>query len=249
MPIKFPELLQQSWNFMRNQPQFALTGIILLVVLQLLSLFVSPQVQLSPEELKSPDALDKMFAAQIVPMILSSVISVVFNILLVLNIKSINRGDYRHFFQNLGGVAKAFFPVLLLTILMVMPLSVAVSFGGTIGQGGSLSLMILPLMVTGIYLFVKFCLVVYVYLIEEPQKTMGESIKFVWQITRGKMRILFLFCILSYLFPSLISSLIGRTLGGDVGLIVAQTFGAALSLFMLIFGFRFYQAFRALPNE
>ncbi|MDO4697415.1 MAG: hypothetical protein Q4A60_01865 [Pasteurellaceae bacterium] len=248
MPIKFPELLQQSWNFMRNQTQFTLTGIGLLVALQLLSLFVSPQMQLSPEELNSPDAFEKVFQDQLLPMILSGVISVFFNILLVLNIKSINRGDYRHFFQNLAGVAKAFFPVIALTLVMVLPLSVGISFGGTVGQAGSLAILILPLMITGIYLFVKFCLVIYAYLIEEPQKTVGESIKFVWQLSRGKMRMLFLFCVISYLVPSLLSSFIGRIVGGDIGVMIAQVFGAALSLFMVIFGFRFYQAFRALPN-
>lgn len=248
MPINFAQLLQDSWNFMRNQAQFSLLGIGLLVLLQLASLFLLPQMQLTPQELQSPEAIETALSAQLTPAIAQALISVFVNTLIVLNIKSINNGNYRHFFQNLAGVGRAFFPVIALTLLMVMPFSVAVAFGGVIGQMGNLAILMLPLMITGIYIFVKLCLIIYVYLIEEPQKSIGESIGTMWALSRGKMRILFLFCVLSYVTPSLITSLFARTLGGEIGLIGSQVIGAALSLFFVIFGFRFYQAFRALPQ-
>lgn len=247
MPINFVQLLQDSWNFMRNQSQFVLFGVILLVVLQLASFFLSPQMNLSPQELQNDVAFEQAFAAQLPSMIISGLISVFVNVLIVLNIKSINNGTYRHFFQNLGEVAKRLFPALSLTILMVLPLSVAVSFGA-VGLSGGASLLVLPLMITGIFIFLKLCLVLYAYLIEEPQKTVGESVKFVWAMSRGKMRILFLFCVLSFLVPSLLGGLLGNMVGGEIGGLISQIFGAVLSLFMVIFAFRFYQAFRALPT-
>lgn len=46
MPIKFVDLLQQSWNFMRNQQSFTLFAIMTIVVVQLVFILLLPA---SPE--------------------------------------------------------------------------------------------------------------------------------------------------------------------------------------------------------
>ncbi|MDG6269513.1 hypothetical protein Q7267_08805 [Glaesserella parasuis] len=241
MPIKFPSLLQDSWNFIRNQGSFTLTGTALLILLQLSTIFLFPRVEIQAGNTSNQEMLT-LLTSQLAPTIISALISVFINILLILNIKAINSGTYQHFSQNIGATLKAFFPVILLTIFMVMPLSIGISFGGTVGQQGSFAIMILPLMATGIYLFVKLSLVVYAYLLEAPQSIM-QTLRFTWGLSRGRMFPLFLFCILSYFFPSLLGSLIGR-IGGDVGIILSQVVGAFISLFVVVFGFRFYQVYR-----
>lgn len=50
MSIKFVDLLQQSWNFMRNQQAFSLFAIVTIVVVQLVFILVSPN---SPELMAS----------------------------------------------------------------------------------------------------------------------------------------------------------------------------------------------------
>lgn len=242
MPIKFPNLLQESWNFMRNQGNFTVTGIALLVLLQLATYYAFPRVEVSQAELQTQDAFE-LLAVQLIPSIISALISVFINVLLILNIKSINQGNYRHFAQNLSESLKAFLPVVLLSFFMVIPLSIGISFGGTVGQNGSLAILILPLMATGIYVFLKLCLVIYAYLLEEPCKGVFETLRFTWSLSRGKMSSLFLFCILSYLVPSLLGNFIGR-IGGDVGVILSQLVSALVSLFVIVFGFRFYQLYR-----
>ena len=121
--------------------------------------------------------------------------------------------------------------------------NIGISFGGTVGQNGSLAILILPLMATGIYVFLKLCLIIYAYLLEEPRKGVFETLRFTWSLSRGKMSSLLLFCILSYLIPSLIGNFIGR-IGGDVGVILSQLVSALVSLFVIVFGFRFYQLYR-----
>ncbi|MDP0383092.1 hypothetical protein Q7Y45_04185 [Glaesserella parasuis] len=241
MPIKFPSLLQDSWNFIRNQGSFTLTGTALLILLQLSTIFLFPRVEIQAGNTSNQEML-ALLASQLAPAILSALISMFINILLILNIKSINSGTYQHFSQNIGATFKAFFPIILLSIFMVMPLSIGISFGGTVGQQGNLAIMILLLMATGIYLFIKLSLVVYVYLLETPQGIM-QTLRFTWGLSRGRMVPLFLFCILSYFFPSLLGSLIGR-IGEDVGIILSQVVGAFISLFVVVFGFRFYQVYR-----
>lgn len=248
MPINFVQLLQESWNFMRNQSHFALFGVILLVILQLISHYLFPQMQFSSQEMQDPDAFQRAFQVQLLPLMISGLISVFVNVLIVLNIKSINNGAYHHFFQNLGEAGKRIFPSILLTILMVMPLSLAVSLGSA-GLAGSAGILVLPLMIVGLFVFVKLCLVVYVYLLEEPQKGVGESVKFMWQMSAGKSRFLVLFVVIAYFVPSMLSLFIGRLLSGEMGMWISQGLGAALSLFLMIFAFRFYQVFRALPNQ
>ena len=110
MPINFIKLLQDSWNFMRNQAQFALLGVVLLVVLQLASFYLSPQMKFSPEEMQNPNAFESAFEAQLPSMILSGLVSVFVNVLIVLNIKSINNGNYHNFFQ------KSYFQVTKISI-------------------------------------------------------------------------------------------------------------------------------------
>lgn len=242
MPIKFSNLLQDSWNFIRNQANFTVTSIALLVLLQLGTFYLFPRPVVSQADLQNQDVL-ALFAQQLTPTIVSALVSVFLNVLIILNIKSINNGTYQHFAQNLSESLKAFLPIIGLTIFMVLPMSIGISFGGTVGHPGSLAIMILPLMATGIYVFVKLCLVVYAYLLEEPRKGVMETLKFTWGLSRGRMLPLFLFCVLSYMLPSLLGSVVSN-IGGELGIILSQVVGAFISLFVIIFGFRFYQVYR-----
>lgn len=242
MPIQFPTLLQDSWNFMRNQLNFTLAGVGLLILVQLLTFYITPKNMLDPTMLQS-EMLDKALVDSLLPSLISSFLGLFINILLVLNIKSINNGLYRHFFEPFSRVLKVIFPVIGLSVLMVIPLSVGLAAGVMSTQSSGLAIVSLPLMITGIFLFVKWCLAVYVYLIEEPQKGVFETLAFTWQMSRGRVGTLFFFCILSYLAPSLFVSLISN-LGGELGLILSHIVGAFFNLFVVIFSFRFYQVYR-----
>lgn len=244
MPVHFFGLLQDSWNFMRNRPHFTLYGVGLLFGLQLTIAYLLPAAQLSETQMRSPDALEQAVAAQILPTMLSGVISVFVNILLILNIKSINNGNYQHFFQHSWLTFSKLLPVIALTLVMALPLSMAIAFGGTAAQSGNLALLILPLMITGIYVFLKLCLAVYTYLIEGVG--ISDALKQTWQLTRGRMLAMLLFCLLSYLVPNVLSA-VATQLGGSFGVVLGQGVNALLNLFVVIFTFRFYQALRSKP--
>ena len=244
MPINFASLFQDSWNFMRNQTQFTLFGIALLAIFPIVIFSLYPNVELTPEQLQSQDNLS-LLAQNMAPTLISSVISVFINILLIINIQSISNGNFQGFFSQAPSAIKAFFPILLLTFLMVMPLSFGVSFGGLASQAGNLAILLIPLMASGIFIFVKLCLVSYAYLIEKPQKNTFDTLKFTWQLSRGKMVSLFIFCILTYLLPAFI----GSTIAGAIGSILSQIVSAVMNLFIVIFSVRFYQVYRQLPAK
>lgn len=246
MPIKFVDLLQQSWNFMRNQSSFTLFSVLTIVMVQLAFVLLLPA---APEISNAqPDQQIEMNASKmlsiLMPTILLGVANLFITILMILNIQSINNANYQQFFQNAGGALKAFFPALLLQVIMVLPLSLGASFA----MASSETVIIaIPVLVFGFYLFIKLSLVIYAYLLEKPQKTLSESIKFTMQLSRGKMLPLILFCVISYLLPGILSRLL-TILGNDfVGSLLTIVFSSIINVFMVIFSFRFYQVYRQAP--
>ena len=231
MPINFPQLLQDSWNFIRNRSQFSLTAIGLLLAIQLLATFVLTNLMASNS------------TASLLPSLLIGIGNIFISVLLVLNINDINAGTFQSFFQNTGKALTKLLPAILLYIIMGLPLSFAMSsilFGNISGSGANI--FSLPLLAIGIFVFVRLNLSTYVFLVENYR--VGQAVKFMWQLAKGKMAVLFAYTLLANLLPILIAALVGR-LGDNVAIMVLSfMISAFLSLFATIFGFRFYQTIR-----
>lgn len=231
MPINFPQLLQDSWNFIRNRSQFSLTAIGLLLAIQLLATFVLTNLMASNS------------TASLLPSLLIGIGNIFISVLLVLNINDINAGTFQSFFQNTGKALTKLLPAILLYIIMGLPLSFAMSsilFGNISGSGANI--FSLPLLAIGIFVFVRLNLSTYVFLVENYR--VGQAVKFMWQLAKGKMAVLFAYTLLANLLPILIAALVGR-LGDNVAIMVLSfMISAFLSLFTTIFGFRFYQTIR-----
>ncbi len=237
MPIKFPNLLQDSWNFIRNQHTFSLLAIILLSALQFVNLFLVPRIgNMDTENVE-------MTLSDLFPLLVMGVANIFITTLLILNIKEINRGSFKHFFQNLSVAIAKLFPVVLLNIIMVLPLSIGMAsqvFGAKAGNG--LSMIAFPLIIGGAFLFIKLCLSVYAYLIEELNGV-NEAIRFTWQLSRGRGIALVLFCVISYFVPQILMSFLSGLSGNTLGLVANVLVSSFFSLFITVFSFRFYQAY------
>ena len=231
MPINFPQLLQDSWNFIRNRRQFSLTAIGLLLAIQLLATFVLANLMASNS------------TASLLPSLLIGIGNIFISVLLVLNINDINSGTFQSFFQNTGKALTKLLPAILLYIIMGLPLSFGMSsilFGNISGSGANI--FSLPLLAIGIFVFVRLNLSTYVFLVENYR--VGQAVKFMWQLAKGKMAALFAYTLLANLLPILITALVGR-LGDNVAIMVLSfMISAFLSLFTTILGFRFYQTIR-----
>ncbi|EIJ69621.1 hypothetical protein E5Q53_02235 [Haemophilus parahaemolyticus] len=231
MPINFPQLLQDSWNFIRNRRQFSLTAIGLLLAIQLLATFVLANLMASNS------------TVSLLPSLLIGIGNIFISVLLVLNINDINAGTFQSFFQNTGKALTKLLPAILLYIIMGLPLSFGMSsilFGNISGSGANI--FSLPLLAIGIFVFVRLNLSTYVFLVENYR--VGQAVKFMWQLAKGKMAVLFAYTLLANLLPILITALVGR-LGDNVAIMVLSfMISAFLSLFTTIFSFRFYQTIR-----
>ena len=231
MPINFPQLLQDSWNFIRNRRQFSLTAMGLLLAIQLLATFVLSNFMVSDS------------AVSLLPSFLIGIGNIFISVLLVLNINDINVGIFQSFFQNTSKALAKLLPAISLYIIMVLPLSFGMSsilFSNISGSGASI--FSLPLSAIGIFVFVRLNLAIYVFLVENYR--VGQAVKFMWQLAKGKMAALFAYTLLANLLPILITALVGR-LGDNIAIMVLSfVISAFLSLFTTILGFRFYQTIR-----
>ena len=231
MPINFPQLLQDSWNFIRNRRQFSLTAMGLLLAIQLLATFVLSNFMVSAS------------AVSLLPSLLIGIGNIFISVLLVLNINDINVGIFQSFFQNTSKALAKLLPAISLYIIMVLPLSFGMSsilFSNISGSGASI--FSLPLSAIGIFVFVRLNLAIYVFLVENYR--VGQAVKFMWQLAKGKMAALFAYTLLANLLPILITALVGR-LGDNIAIMVLSfVISAFLSLFTTILGFRFYQTIR-----
>lgn len=167
MPIKFVDLFQQSWNFMRNQQSFTLFAIVTIVVVQMafiLLLPASPEILADTQPQQIQIDSEKLLSV-LMPTILLGVANLFLTVLMILNIQSINNGNYQHFFKNVGSALMNFLPVLILQFIMVLPLSLGASFL----MASPESVMIaLPVLVMGLYFCIKLSIVIYAYLLESP---------------------------------------------------------------------------------
>ena len=231
MPINFPQLLQDSWNFIRNRRQFSLTAMGLLLAIQLLATFVLSNFMVSAS------------AVSLLPSLLIGIGNIFISVLLVLNINDINVCIFQSFFQNTSKALAKLLPAISLYIIMVLPLSFGMSsilFSNISGSGASI--FSLPLSAIGIFVFVRLNLAIYVFLVENYR--VGQAVKFMWQLAKGKMAALFAYTLLANLLPILITALVGR-LGDNVAIMMLSfVISAFLSLFTTILGFRFYQTIR-----
>lgn len=100
MPIKFVDLFQQSWNFMRNQQSFTLFAIVTIVVVQMafiLLLPASPEILADTQPQQIQIDSEKLLSV-LMPTILLGVANLFLTVLMILNIQSINNGNYQHIF-------------------------------------------------------------------------------------------------------------------------------------------------------
>lgn len=239
MPINFSILLQDSLNFIRNQRVFSQISVLAILLNALVFTLWLPQGELSVNPATMTPEESQQLLLSLTPNLFGSLINVLIPIWIILNIKRINQGKNFAVGSVLSTSLIKLIPILLLSFISFLLISLAMSLALT----GSVNMMILPLMLLGIFIFIKLSLVNYIYLIEN--KSISETILLAWKWSKGRMQLLSLYCVLNYLIPGMIGLLfnaVDNTAVQIIGIIVS----ALLSFFCIVFSFRFYQSFRQL---
>lgn len=243
MSVNFVQLLQESGNFIRNQKTFSLTAILVMLALQVANLLVSAQLFKAVD----PTQMSSSLGGGLFLSVVFAVFTVYFSlVLVVLNIKKINEGQYHNFFEATGEAFSKLFPVIGVIILMSFPLSFGIASAAMGGEAG-LSIIALPLLAGGIFIFLKLCLGSYALLIENMR--VGQAVKFSWQLTKGKMLWMIGYVLIAYVIPMVINAMLAQISANLLMQIIAALVGVCLSLFTVVFGFRFYQTLRNIEEK
>lgn len=247
MPLNFLQLLQESWNFMRNQVNFSLISLGLVVASQLLFWSLQPDAAITFSA--TPEQREQILLANLPYAVLSALTNALIAVMMILNIKAINAGQYHHFFSPLPHALKVLLPVIVINVLMILPFVFGLSFSGMFFMAGSMQLLGLPFFVCGAYLSMKLYVSYYAYLLDTPQKSIGESLKFAWTHSRGRMKVLVLFCLIALLLPFLLNNQLVQLQSELIWTLISVVIGAVINVYLAIFGFRFYQVYRDLPAQ
>ncbi|MDO4626400.1 MAG: hypothetical protein Q4A81_03715 [Pasteurellaceae bacterium] len=247
MPINFTQLLRDSWNFMRNQPKFVFTFIILIVLVDFLFNFITPKIDL----IQPTQASDELV---LMKQILKSYISFPYLIYLIL-------GQLANFFvaclcivgiqrisQNASlnlsipmtlqrFIGTLFLTAVSLSLFTIGMWQIIYAFANDMQPNILSSIFV----ITGIFIFFRLKLAHFSYLLGD--QPLERAIATIWHKGRGRNGQLFLFTTLvNFLIPFLGEQLLSFSANAFTDYIMILI-NAALWVFALIFSYRFYSLF------
>ncbi|MGR3808106.1 hypothetical protein SAMN05660772_00839 [Pasteurella testudinis DSM 23072] len=229
MPVNFAKIFQDSWNFILNQKQMVLFFLALLVIDNLLFRSLLNSVDMQTDQ-GGRTFVFFTLAGQIV------------NSLLILwflsMITFISNQQAAQLTTALSYAVKKTPVFLLLNFIIVLPFSLAAA--SYVANGGG-SLLALLSVIIGCYLFIRLCLAPYSYVLENS--SFSAALKLVWLNGIKRVLPLFLFTLLVYLLPLVITLQLAKIASSLPGSIIVAVISAAISIFTLVFTYRFYQLF------
>lgn len=229
--ISFSSLIQQSFNFLRNNIIFAIVAILAFIGLQFANYTLINQINLPTEA--------KMQFGQVTNSMLFAAISLIINITMILAIVEINKGSK---FNTLSLIIRFFsviLPVIALNFVMVFPLVLSLVLAQIPAmQVGLNSYLMLPLLMLGVFIFIKLNVITFAYLHHYPNKNALSTLKDTWNLSNGRMLTLIKYVLLVYIIPGLIN-----TFAVSISPYLMIVVSAFLNVLVSILGFRFYQVY------
>ena len=241
MQINFTQVLQDSWNFFRNQQKIMLQFVAILFVAQsasaLLSFPVNDENKNDVLNLANTDITGFIFSVAITQILTSFIAAWGLT-----SIHRISLQNYRTLGETLSLTLRRFAGVILLDLLMVAPmlLSIGEAFAALLTKK-SPSIMSLIAMIVGVWFFVRLNLTAVHYL--STQDTLSQTIRKIWMRGNTRKGVLFIYTLLVYfLVPILIFQLSSLSNNAVFDMAIG-IFSALLNIFMLVVTYSFYSLF------
>lgn len=250
MPINFTQLFRDSWNFMRNQRQFVMKFMLILLAASAVMSFLASILQSSavnPEQMDQTQLAQAMIEQSRQPsrqlfFLLNQGVTLFISSWTLTVIHSISRQHGMNLASSAISTARRFIGVALLSILNVSPLFVGLWFAfGDMGNNRAPSILSLVLIIAGLILFVRLCLVSVEYLIRPV--SMQSAVKNILVLGTKRTGTLFFYCLIVNFFLPLIGLQLSTMAINMVFSVIVLTAIALVSLFSLIFTYRFYSVF------
>ena len=239
MQINFTHILQDSWNFFRNQQKIMFQFVLILLVAQNVgALLSSPLNNESHISELANINIENIAFSIVITQLLTSFISAWG----LISIHSISQQNYQTLTKSFTLTLRRFLGVIVLNLLMTAPMLLGLSeaFAALLIKS-SPSIISLIAMLVGIWFFVRLNLTVVHYL--STQDDIKQTIQKIWIKGSSRKNVLFIYTLLVYfLAPILVFQL--TTFSNNVLFdMVIGILSAVLNIFMLVITYRFYSLF------
>lgn len=236
MQINFTHILQDSWNFFRNQQKIMFQFVLILFIAQNVGALLSSP--LNNESHSNLSDIENIAFSIAITQLLTSFISAWG----LISIHSISQQNYQTLTKAFTLALRRFLGVIVLNLLMTAPMLLGLSeaFAALLTKS-SPSIISLIAMLVGIWFFVRLNLTAVHYL--STQDDIKQTIQKIWIKGRSRKNVLFIYTLLVYfLAPILVFQL--TTFSNNVLFdMVIGILSAILNIFMLVITYRFYSLF------
>ena len=241
MQINFTHILQDSWNFFRNQQKVMFQFVLILFIAQNVGALLS-----SPLNNESHSNLSELVDINIENIAFSIAITQLLTSFIstwgLISIHSISQQNYQTLTKSFTLTLRRFLGVIVLNLLMTAPMLLGLSeaFAALLTKS-SPSIISLIAMLVGIWFFVRLNLTAVHYL--STQDNIKQTIQKIWIKGSSRKNVLFIYTLLVYfLAPILVFQL--TTFSNNVLFdMVIGILSAILNIFMLVITYRFYSLF------
>ncbi|QPB43194.1 hypothetical protein [Rodentibacter haemolyticus] len=245
MNINFTQVLQDSWNFFRNQQKTMLRFVSILFMVQVASVLLSPPL-ISQEELTTGSTLPDLTKLDVTGFLLSFSITQLATTFIgawgITTIHQISRQNYRTLGQSFNATLPRFIGVVILEVVVIIPLLLGlVEITAAAVTQASPSIISLFAIIFGIYFFVRLNLSATHYL--TAQTGIGQSLKTVWLQGMNKKGALFIYALLIYVVVPILIFQIVSISNNIIFAVTASILAALINIFVLIVTYRFYSLF------
>ena len=236
MQINFTQVLQDSWNFFRNQQKIMLQFVAILFIVQsasaLLSFPVNDENKNDVLNLANTDITSFIFSVAITQILTSFIAAWGLT-----SIHKISLQNYRTLGETFSLTLRRFAGVLMVAPML---LGLGEAFAALLTKK-SPSIMSLIAMIVGVWFFVRLNLTAVHYL--STQDTLSQTIRKIWIRGNTRKGVLFIYTLLVYfLLPVLIFQLSAFSNNAVFDMVIG-IFTALLNIFMLVVTYRFYSLF------
>lgn len=250
MPINFTQLFRDSWNFMSNQRQFVIKFMLIFLAV---SAGMSALASILQSSVTNPAQMDQTQLAQAMIeqsqqpsrqlfFLLNQGVTLFISSWALTVIHSISRQHGMNLIVSAAFTARRFIGVALLSILSVLPLFIGLWFAfGDMSNNQAPSILSLVLMIAGLILFIRLCLGPVEYLIQPV--SMQSAVKNILVFGTKRTGTLFFYCLIVNFFLPLIGLQLSAMAINMLFSVIVLAAIALVSLFSLIFTYRFYSIF------
>lgn len=245
MKINFTQVLQDSWNFFRNQQRIMLQFVTILFTVQIARVLLSPPM-IPQKALTTPNALPDLSKIDASGFLLSFIITQLITTFIaawgLMTIHKISQQNYRTLGESFRATLPRFTGVIILELLMVMPMLLGLfEIGAAVLTKTEPSIMSIFALFIGIWFFIRLNLSTAHYI--TTQDGIGKSLQKIWLQGRNQKGALFIYTLLVYVIvPILIFQLMMMFNNLIFGMIIS-ILAAALNILMLVVTYRFYSLF------